>query len=196
MLFFFYRYFRALMIIPMPWEIFPVIWLIWSFQFTLLSIITPRNFLFMTSLMHWPLVLNGVGFFAHFLPGKIHILSFFTFNDSLLTFNQVDISFNSPFYVFCMTLRSVPVVKRFTLSANKIGKVFLQTSYWYRLKKKWTEDWALWYPIRDKFSSWRYTIECNQFFTICKLTRLKHFFEYNCVLAYIVEWHDPHYRRL
>ena len=114
---------------PTPRETFPVMYEIWFFQFNLLSIIIPRNFVFSTSSIFSPSIINcnlnlPTRRFEKTIKGV-----FLTFKDNLFVFNHFEI-FASSWLIFVSNAsKSEPLQNKFVSSANSIGAVYLQTSH-------------------------------------------------------------------
>ena len=107
-------------------EIFPDIYEMCAFQFSLSSIITPKNFVLVTLFINLPSSLMFTSFSLCLLVNTMQtVLS--TFNVNLLTFSHSAISASSELIFCSIFFKLFPFRNKLESSANNIGMVYLQT---------------------------------------------------------------------
>ena len=130
--------------IPIPLAIFLLMYLICADHLSLLSMITPRNFVSFTSCILVCFITIWSAQWEEYLGIKNIKLVLSMFKDNLFAFTQALILVNSSLTCRIMFLRSIPVQKRLHSSAKSIGIKKLDTfvkSLIY--KKAWVLVWIL-----------------------------------------------------
>ena len=118
---------RALMIIPIPLDILPQIYSQWACQFSLLSKMTPRNFVCVTSSILWPSIL--IQFILREKPFGVNNIKlvFSMFRESLFTLTHVWILTSSTLISLTRISNLSLVQNKLVSSANNIGMNKLET---------------------------------------------------------------------
>ena len=114
--------FLAFRIMPMPLAIFLLMCIVWGDQFSLLSIITPRNMVPLISDVLFPFMSRSSIFSGKHVGVNNIKLVFSTFNDNLFAFTQEYILSISAFFSLSISPKFLPVQKRLASSAKSFGK--------------------------------------------------------------------------
>ena len=115
------KHFLASSKIPIPFAIFFRMYRIWVDHFNLLSMMTPRNLISVTSAIRIPFITMSSIHRDEFLGVKSMKLVLSIFSDNLFAFTQAYIFAISSFILWLRALRSLPVQNRFVSSAKSIG---------------------------------------------------------------------------